>query len=70
MWIARWWDCRFIASMNRCGGFDRVNDLLIARASTQIAFDGAGDFFSGWVLVLVEQGLGGHQETRGAKATL
>ena len=56
--------------MNRCGGFDCVNDLLIPRASTQIAFDGAGDFFSRGVLVLVEQGLRGHQETWGAKATL
>ena len=56
--------------MNGSGGFDGINDLLVARAATQIAFNGAGYFVPGWMIVLVEQRLRGHQESWRAKSTL
>lgn len=59
-----------IATVDGCGCFDGIDDLLVARATTEIAFNGTGNFFSRRVVVFVEQGLRCHQESRGAESAL
>ena len=59
-----------IATVNGSGGFDGIDDLLIARAATKIAFNGTSNFFSCRVVVFVEQGLRCHQEPWGAESAL
>ena len=49
--------CCNVPAVNGSGGLDGVNDLLITRATAEISFNGAGNFLSARVVVLVEQGL-------------
>ena len=57
-------------SVESGGGFDGVNDLLVARATAQIPLNGAGNFVPGGVVVFVEERLRGDQETGRAEAAL
>ena len=59
-----------ITSMYSSGGFDGVDNLLIASATAEVAFNGTSDLFSRGVVVLIQERLGRHEETWGAKPTL
>ncbi len=51
-----------IASVNGSGSLNGVDDLLIARAATQVSFDGARNLISGRILILVEKRLRSDEE--------
>ena len=59
-----------IASVNGSGSLNGVDDLLIARAATQVALNGAGDLISSRVVVLVEKRLRSDEEPRCTETTL
>ena len=70
VWIAGWGRRRDITTLNGSSGFDGINDLLVPRATAKVAFDGASDFLTGGIVVLIEEGLRCHQKSRRAEAAL
>ena len=61
---------RNIATLNGSSGFNGIDDLLVPGATAKVAFDGASDFLTGGVVVLVEEGLRCHQKSGRAEAAL
>ena len=57
-------------SVESGGGFDGLNDLLVARATAQIPLNGAGNFVPGGVVVFGQESLRGDQETGRAETAL
>ena len=62
------WACR--GRSLRRSGEDRLDDVVIARAAAQVAFEADPDLLLGRVRVLVEQADRRHHHARGAVAAL
>jgi len=52
------------------GPFDGLDDILVAGAAAQVAFDTLTDFFFGWIGIAAKQLHRLHNHTRGAVAAL
>ena len=59
-----------IASVDGSGSLNGVNDLLIARAATQVALNGARNLISGRIVVLVKKRLRCDEEPRRTEPAL
>jgi hypothetical protein len=70
MWIACGFRRWCIATLDFSSGFYRINNLLIARTSTKIAFDGTSDLIPCWMFVFIEKRFCTHQESRRTKSAL
>src|SRR5688572_19875547 len=53
-----------------CRLLDRLEDLLVAGAAAEISGDRLLDALARWIRLVLEERLGGHQDTRGAVAAL